>query len=60
MTVAEARDHLAAGQFPPGSMGPKIESAIDFLEAGGERAIIASLEQASLALSGRAGTLIHR
>ncbi|WP_292519056.1 carbamate kinase [Methanoculleus sp.] len=60
MTVAEAREHLAAGQFPPGSMGPKIEAAIGFLESGGERATIASLEQASSALAGQAGTRICR
>ncbi|KLK88943.1 carbamate kinase [Methanoculleus sediminis] len=59
MTVREARSHLAAGQFPPGTMGPKIEAAVGFLEAGGERAIIASLEEASTALAGRAGTRIR-
>ncbi|MDN7011998.1 carbamate kinase [Methanoculleus sp. FWC-SCC3] len=58
MTVREAQRHLAAGQFPPGTMGPKIEAAAGFLEAGGERAIIASLEEASRALAGRAGTWI--
>ncbi|KUK61222.1 MAG: Carbamate kinase [Methanoculleus marisnigri] len=58
MTVAEAREHLAAGQFPPGSMGPKIEAAIGFLEAGGGRVTIASLERAADALAGRAGTRI--
>ena len=35
MTVAEARAHLADGQFPPGSMGPKIEAAAQFVEGGG-------------------------
>ncbi|HTP28012.1 MAG TPA: carbamate kinase, partial [Anaeromyxobacteraceae bacterium] len=35
ITVSEARAFLEAGEFPPGSMGPKIEAAIDFLEAGG-------------------------
>ncbi|HOI12764.1 MAG TPA: carbamate kinase [Methanoculleus sp.] len=59
MTVREAQKHLAAGQFPPGSMGPKIEAAIEFLDAGGERATIASLEQVSHALAGRAGTRIR-
>lgn len=59
MTVREAREHLAAGQFPPGSMGPKIEAAIEFLDAGGEQATIASLEQVSHALAGRAGTRIR-
>ncbi|MCK9307081.1 MAG: carbamate kinase [Methanoculleus sp.] len=60
MTVDEAREHLAAGQFPPGSMGPKIEAAIGFLEAGGGRVTIASLERAADALAGRAGTRIRR
>ncbi len=60
MTVAEAREHLLAGQFPPGTMGPKIEAAIGFLEAGGDRVTIGSLESASDALAGRAGTRIRR
>jgi carbamate kinase len=38
----EAARHLAAGQFPPGSMGPKITAALDFLSNGGHRAIITS------------------
>ncbi len=44
MTVAEARRHLADGQFPPGSMGPKIESAIEFIEQGGEEVLITTAE----------------
>jgi carbamate kinase len=58
LTVAEAKRHLATGEFPPGSMGPKIEAAVRFLENGGRRAIIASLEQAQEALAGWAGTEI--
>jgi carbamate kinase len=58
LTVEEAKRHLADGEFPPGSMGPKIEAAVRFLENGGRRAIIASLEQAQEALAGRAGTEI--
>ncbi|NLA99816.1 MAG: carbamate kinase [Methanomicrobiales archaeon] len=58
MTVREARDHLAAGHFPPGSMGPKVEAAVRFIENGGRRATIASLEEATLALAGRVGTRI--
>jgi len=58
LTVAEARAHLAAGEFPPGSMGPKIEAAIDFIEKGGEECIITSTEQVALALAGNAGTHI--
>jgi carbamate kinase len=44
MTVEEARQHLADGQFPPGSMGPKIESAIAFIVAGGHEVLITSPE----------------
>lgn len=40
--AAEARKHLADGQFPAGSMGPKVTAALQFLEAGGARAIITS------------------
>ena len=60
MTVAEAREPLAAGHFPPGSMGPKIRAAVGFLEDGGERATIASLDSAADALAGRTGTRIRR
>jgi carbamate kinase len=60
MTLAEAWEHLAAGQFPPGSMGPKIGAAIGFLEAGGERVTIGSLDSAAAALLGRTGTRIRR
>ena len=58
MSVAEARAHLADGQFPPGSMGPKIEAAAQFVEAGGRSAIVTSLELAAEARAGRAGTRI--
>jgi carbamate kinase len=58
MTVAEARGHMAEGQFPPGSMGPKIEAAAQFLEAGGREAIITSLERIAAALAGETGTRI--
>lgn len=44
MTVTEAKKHLAEGQFPAGSMGPKIESAIAFIEAGGHEVLITSPE----------------
>jgi carbamate kinase len=58
MTVQECRDFLAAGQFPAGSMGPKIESAVRFLESGGRRVLITSLETAVETVAGRAGTTI--
>ncbi|TMI36221.1 carbamate kinase [Candidatus Bathyarchaeota archaeon] len=59
MTVRECRRYLDEGQFPAGSMGPKIESAISFLTgAGKRRAVIASLKSAEEALNGTAGTTI--
>ncbi|RLI07727.1 carbamate kinase [Candidatus Bathyarchaeota archaeon] len=60
MDVEEARRYLEEGQFPSGSMGPKVRACIRFLEAGGELAIIAHLEEALQALEGRAGTHIVR
>jgi len=44
------------GHFAEGSMGPKVRAALDFLAAGGRRAVIAHLDQAAEALAGRAGT----
>ena len=60
MTVAEARAYLADGQFPPGSMGPKVEAAVRFVEGGGREAIITSLERAVEALAGATGTRVTR
>jgi len=61
LSVAEARKHLAAGEFPPGSMGPKIEAACRFLEEnGGERALITDLFTLDEALAGKTGTWITR
>jgi carbamate kinase len=58
ITVDQAREYLAAGEFPPGSMGPKIEAAIDFIERGGSECIITSTEQVARAVQGCAGTHI--
>ena len=58
MTVTQARALLAAGEFGEGSMGPKIEAAVRFIEAGGRRAIIGDLERAPTALGGATGTTI--
>jgi len=58
MTMEEARRYLAEGHFPPGSMGPKVEAAIKFLEEGGRRAIITSAQTAHRALRGDGGTEI--
>jgi carbamate kinase len=59
MTVAEAERYLREGHFAAGSMAPKVEAAIRFLKAGGERAVISSLEEASEALAGKAGTTLR-
>ena len=52
------RQHAAAGHFPAGSMGPKVEAALRFVEAGGREAVVTSYERLSPALQGRAGTHI--
>ena len=56
MTLAEARGYLQAGEFPEGSMGPKVRAAVDFIERGGERAIITSADRLEDAVAGRTGT----
>jgi carbamate kinase len=62
ITAAEAARYLDDGQFPPGSMGPKIESALRFLADGGELAVVTSpgLLAATLAGGQRSGTRIER
>jgi carbamate kinase len=60
LTVSEAKRHLKDGQFPPGSMGPKIRAAIEFIESGGRKAIIASHDNLVEAMKGEAGTRIVR
>jgi carbamate kinase len=58
LDVATARALLAAGQFPPGSMGPKIDAAVRFVEAGGRQVLITRAESLADALEGRTGTLV--
>lgn len=60
ITAGEARRYLHEGQFPPGSMGPKIEAALEYLESGGKLVIITSPECIPDALYGLAGTRITR
>jgi carbamate kinase len=60
VAVAELRDHAAAGEFAEGSMGPKVEAACRFVEAGGERAVITSLDRILDAVSGIAGTVVSQ
>jgi carbamate kinase len=61
VTVEELRAHAAAGQFARGSMGPKVDAVLRFVEAGGTRAVITSLEHIADAVSGDgAGTVLTR
>ncbi|MBI2026850.1 MAG: carbamate kinase [Deltaproteobacteria bacterium] len=59
MSVAQAKKYLSEGHFPPGSMGPKIEAALNYLEKIPNRVIITSSEVLSEALLGHAGTTIY-
>ena len=60
LTVKEAERYLKEGHFPPGSMGPKIQAAINFLNWGGEVAIIAAIDKVKEALEGIMGTKITK
>lgn len=60
MTLSEAKALLAAGQFPAGSMGPKVTACVRFVEQGGKMGVIASIESAVEALDGSSGTRIVR
>ena len=58
MTVAEARRHYSEDQFDKGSMGPKIQALIEFLEAGGKQGLITNPPNIGRALAGQTGTLV--
>ena len=58
VTLDEIKAYHREGHFPPGSMGPKVDAAIRFLEGGGKRAIISHLDHAMPALRGETGTHI--
>ncbi len=58
VTVNEAQKYLDAGEFPPGSMGPKIKAAVNFIQSGGKEVIITSIARAFPAVLGKAGTHI--
>ncbi|MDH3662492.1 MAG: carbamate kinase [Alphaproteobacteria bacterium] len=58
VTLAELKAYRAEGHFPKGSMGPKVDAAIRFLEGGGEQVIIGNIDEAVLALEGDAGTRV--
>ncbi len=57
-TISQMRALAAAGEFPPGSMGPKVDASIQFLENGGEEVIICTPDDLSRAFEGDAGTRI--
>ncbi len=58
LTVGQAKEYLAQGQFPRGSMGPKIQAAIEYIEAGGKEVLITSAGHLKAALLNRSGTRI--
>lgn len=60
MTLAKARKYLKEGHFLLGSMEPKVKACIRFLEWGGEKAIITSIDKVIQAFEGKTGTLIYR
>jgi carbamate kinase len=60
MTLDEASGYLAAGHFLAGSMGPKVEAAVQFMRNHGKRAVITSIDGIEKAVAGEAGTEITR
>jgi carbamate kinase len=58
VSVGELRDLAGAGEFASGSMGPKVEAVCRFVEAGGRRAAICSLDDIAVAVTGDAGTVV--
>ncbi len=58
ITLAELKRYYAEGHFPAGSMGPKIRGAINFLEGGGRRVVITSIDAFEEAWQGRTGTVV--
>jgi carbamate kinase len=58
LSVADAEKYFDQGQFPKGSMGPKIQAAINFIKQGGKKVIITSIDKAVDALEGKSGTVI--
>jgi carbamate kinase len=58
LTLAEAQRYLLEGQFPAGSMRPKIEAVVDFVQSGGPYAVITNPPNLLAALEGKAGTQI--
>jgi len=60
LTLEQADHYLKQGHFPAGSMGPKVEAAVQFIRSGGKRALIASIESIEEAVAGKAGTEVTR
>jgi len=60
LAAKDAARYLKEGQFPTGSMGPKVEAAVEFIRNGGERAVITSIETIEEAVHGTAGTEVVR
>ncbi len=58
MSASEARQHMADGQFPAGSMGPKISAILGFLDAGGRAGVITNPPNLGRALAGKTGTWV--
>ena len=58
VTVQQLRAYAAEGHFASGSMGPKVDAACRFVEQGGTRSVITSLDQITDAVAGRAGTVV--
>lgn len=58
VTVSEVEKYRAEGHFPPGSMGPKIAAALDFIAKSGKEVLITSAEKLEAALQGQSGTYI--
>ncbi len=58
VSLSEIKNLHADGHFPPGSMGPKIDAAIQFLEGGGRRVMIGRIEECVDMLNGETGTHI--
>jgi carbamate kinase len=60
VSVSEVQTYLGAGEFPEGSMGPKMRAAIEFLQRGGEEVVITSVSCLAAAVLGDGGTHIFR
>lgn len=60
LSIAEGERYLKKGAFPLGSMGPKVEAAVQFIKSGGKRAVICSIDSIEAAVAEKAGTEVVR